>query len=300
MSHPHGYDPHDARPTQVFPPREDGTAVLPAAAWEQPPQGDGTAVLPAAAPRRASSRPVASRPSPATPAPAPPATRVAQAPVAGPPAGYASAQRPAVPQSWDASSSGAPRHAPGQGGQPAAHGRPARGSARGGTEPTAVAALVTGIFGFVVPLLGILAIVLGGVGLDRTRRRGTGGRGMAATGVTFGSIQVVFTALVVIAGLWFWNTYGDDVEAALAQAEELSQTDLSVPDLLLGGLTGDLSFGDLQDLAGTLGDADQLQDLGGQCQAGDAAACDDLLGSLPDGIRDQLPEDLRSQLPSGS
>ncbi|MGF0117881.1 DUF4190 domain-containing protein [Promicromonospora sp. Marseille-Q5078] len=298
MSHPQGYDPHDARPTQVFPPREDGTAVLPAT-WEQSPQGDTGAA--AALPQGLVAGSVAGPGPP--PAPAPSSTRLAAAPAAGAPAPHAaapyeSAPRAAVPQSWDSSPSAAPRHAPGHGGQPAGTGRQAPGS-RGGTEPTAVAALITGIFGFVVPLLGVLAIILGGVGLDRTRRRGTGGRGMAATGVTFGSIQVVFTALVVIAGIWAWNTYGDDIEAGLAQAEDLTQTDLSVPDLLLGGVTGDLSFGDLQDLAGTLGQADELQNLGGECQAGDAAACDDLLGSLPDGVKDQLPQDLLDQLPSG-
>jgi hypothetical protein len=214
------------------------------------------------------------------------------------------APRPATPprqpsaQPWGAAPSQAARPAHGGPVGPPPQ-RPTPAAARRGTEPTAVAALLTGLVGFVVPLLGILAIVLGGVGLDRTRRRGTGGRGMAATGVTLGSIQVVLTAVVVIGGLIFWNAYGDDIQQGLEEAEQLTQTDLSVPDLLLGGLTGDLSFGDLQELAGTLGDAGELQDLGGQCQAGDPSACEDLLGNLPDGIRDQLPEDLQGYLPSG-
>ncbi|SKC37283.1 DUF4190 domain-containing protein [Krasilnikoviella flava] len=332
MSHPRGYDPHDAPPTQVFTPQEDGTTVLPPTQAIPPGSGesttvlpaaqgytgydDGTAVLPAAQayggyddgtavlpnaapPRRTTSRPVASLSAPGqaatTPAPHAPAARTAApSPVAAPAPQHTAqppAQRAAAPSPWGA--------APAQG-APAGPGRAAPEPAGRGTEPTAVAALLTGIVGFVVPLLGVLAIILGGIGLDRTRRRRTGGRGMAKTGIAFGSIQVVFTAIVVIAGLWLWNAYGDDIQQALDEAEQLTQTDLSVPDLLLGGLTGDLSFGDLQDLAGTLGDADQLQELGGQCQAGDPTSCEDLLSRLPDGIRDQLPEDLRGQLPSGS
>ncbi|MGW8567290.1 DUF4190 domain-containing protein [Isoptericola sp. NPDC055881] len=337
MSHPRGYDAHDAPPTQAFPPREDGTQVLPAtpsaASAETsvlPPQsadrtqvfapqggdatqvfapqggdrtqvfapqgGDATQVFapqtagttppPAPPLRTASSRPVGSRPAPVAAAPSPAAApRQAAAPAPASPWGAAPAQAPAAARA--AAPAPAPAGVPG-------HGAPQR---RGGTEPTAVAALITGIFGFVVPLLGVLAIVLGGVGMDRTRRRGTGGRGMAVTGVTFGSIQVVVTAVLVVVGLMLWNTYGDDIEQALAQAEDVTQTDLSIPDLLLGGLSSGMSFDDLRELAGTVGDTDRLQELGGQCQAGDPTSCEDLLDSLPDGIRDQLPEELRSQLP---
>jgi len=288
--------------TQVLPAAPgglgEGTQVLPSA----PSSGgyaDGTQVLPnAAPPRRTSSRPVGSLSAPAaTPAPHAPVARAA-APVPAAPAPQPAPQptpqptsRPAAAAPWDAAPAAAPGRGPASG--PGREPEPARR----GTEPTAVAALVTGILGFVVPLLGVLAIILGGIALDRTRRRRSGGRGMAKTGIAFGSIQVVFTAIVVIAGLFLWNTYGDDIQQALDEAEQLTQTDLSIPDMLLGGLTGDLSFGDLQDLAGTLGDADQLQELGGQCQAGDPVSCEDLLDRLPDGIRDQLPEDLTSRLP---
>lgn len=351
MSHPRGYDPHDAPPTQAIPPREDGTTVLPPTQAVPPRGGEGTTVLPAAQPsggydegttvlpsahdfgryvdgtavlpaqagggysdgtqvlppaqagggyadgtqvlpaaappRRASSRPVGSLSAPTTtPAPHAPAARAA-APQPTAPAPQPAPQRAAPPSPWGA----APAPAPGPG-EPAGPGRAAPEPARRGTEPTAVAALITGILGFVVPLLGVLAIILGGIGLDRTRRRRSGGRGMAKTGIAFGSIQVVFTAIVVLAGVWLWNTYGDDIQQTLDEAEQLTQTDLSVPDLL-----GGLSLGDLGDLAGTLGDADQLQDLGGQCQAGDPVSCEDLLDRLPDGIRDQLPEDLSSRIP---
>lgn len=163
-----------------------------------------------------------------------------------------------------------------------------------GTEPVAVAALVAGVLGFVVPLVGLLAIVLGGIGVDRTRRRGTGGRGMARTGIVLGSIQVVLTALLVVAGLLFWNAYGDDIERGLEQAGDLTQQELSLPDLVLGGLTGDYSFEDLRDLAGAAGQMDELRELADQCQAGDPASCDELLENVP---QDLVPEELRGSMP---
>ena len=189
-----------------------------------------------------------------------------------------------------------PHHARPQGVQPPHPGPASSPSSprRGGTEPTAVGALVTGLLGFVVPLLGLVAIVLGGIGLDRTKRRGTGGRGMAATGVTLGSIQVVVTAVAVVGGLLFWNAYGDDIEQELAQAEQLTQTDLSLPGLALDAVTGGVSIDELRELAGGMGSSGELRDLADQCQGGDTAACDSLLDQVPDGL---LPEGAEDYLP---
>ncbi|WP_159797153.1 DUF4190 domain-containing protein [Puerhibacterium puerhi] len=167
--------------------------------------------------------------------------------------------------------------------------------ARRRTEPTAVGSLLTGLLGIVVPLVGVLAIVLGGIGLDRTRRRGTQGRGMAATGITLGSIQVVVTALVVVAGVWLWSTVGDDVERGLAQVNELAQTDYSVPDLLLAPLTDGVSLGEVAEWLGTAAQVQELGGLGEQCQAGDLAACQDVVDRLP---ADLVPEQLRQGLPA--
>lgn len=171
----------------------------------------------------------------------------------------------------------------------------AAGPERPGVEPTAVGSLVAGLAGIVVPLVGILAIILGGIGLDRTRRRGTGGRGLATTGMTLGSVQVVLTTALVIGAWALWNQYGDDVERGLEQANQLAEADFSVPELLLGGLTDGVSLGDLQELAGTVGDVDELRGLAELCGSGDAAACQDVLDRVPDGF---LPEELSATLPA--
>ncbi|MEG3614120.1 DUF4190 domain-containing protein [Isoptericola haloaureus] len=223
--------------------------------------------------------PWAHRSAPAGPSSPAPAQHPAPWPgTAAPQRGPATPQRP-TPQ----------RPAPPAPAPPAPAQRAQTGGTGGrrGTEPTAVASLVTGLLGIVVPLVGVLAIVLGGIGLDRTRRRGTNGRGMARTGLTLGSLQVLFTTLLVVAGLMFWNAYGEDIEAGLAQVDAIAEGEISVPDVVLGGLTGDYSVDDLQELGGLVGDADELQELGGQCRAGDAAACDDLLDRVPE---DLIPE----------
>jgi hypothetical protein len=163
------------------------------------------------------------------------------------------------------------------------------------TEPTAVGALLTGLLGVVVPLVGVVAIVLGGIGLDRTRRRGTRGRGMAATGLTLGTLQVILTALVVVAGIALWNAVGDDVERGLAQVNELAQTDYSLPDVLLAPLADGVSLGEIADWLGTAAQVQELGGLGEQCRSGDLAACQDVVDSLPEGL---VPEQLRQGLPS--
>jgi hypothetical protein len=116
---------------------------------------------------------------------------------------------------------------------------------------------------------------------------------MAVTGLTLGSIQVVLTALVVV-GVWAaWNAFEDEVEREIAQANELAEADLSFTDML-GGVTDGVSLGDLGDLAGSLGQFDELQGAAEQCQAGDVASCEDLLESVPEGL---VPEELSGQLP---
>lgn len=320
----HGYDPQSVQHTQVLPeqrdvppPPPDGTQVLPPdgtqvlppqrSAPEQP-APDATQVLSS---RPAQPEPGATQvlPSSATPerrqalpSRAPAASFAGQTP---PPAPRPTSQPAAQPFPQEQPSPQAPAHDArpgGQGGyQPAPAPAPARQPARRGTEPTAVAALLIGLLGIVVPLIGILAIILGSIGRDRTRRRGTDGRGMATTGVVLGTVQLIFTTLLVVGGLLFWNAYGDQIEAALDQANELTSADLSVPDLLLGGITGDYSFDDLRELGGALGNTDELRELGGQCRSGDSAACENLLENVPDGlVPENLPENLEDYLPSGS
>ncbi|CAM3725146.1 DUF4190 domain-containing protein [Isoptericola cucumis] len=322
----HGYDPRSEPHTQVLPgqrdvppPPADHTQVMSPAAsdhtqvmspaasdrtqvlppHQQAPAPEATQVLPASAPERTQALPSRGTDAPFGGQTPPPAPRQDPWGAAQP---YPQAQAPAPAPVHGArpGGDGYGQGGYGQGGhQPAP--TPPREPARRGTEPTAVAALLFGLLGIVVPLVGILAIILGSIGRDRTRRRGTSGRGMATTGVVLGTIQLILTTLLVVGGLLFWNAYGDQIEAALDSASELAGTDISVPELLLGGITGDFSLDDLQELGGLVGNAGELQELGGQCQAGDAAACEDLLQNVPeDLIPENLPENLQDYLPSGS
>jgi hypothetical protein len=160
----------------------------------------------------------------------------------------------------------------------------ARPAPRGGTEPTAVAALVAALVGIVVPLVGILAIVLGGIGAERARRRGTGGRGIARTATVLGSIQVVVTTLAVVGGLLLWNAVADDLRRGLDQLDGVAVPEFSLPELALDGITGDLSLDDVTDILGTVGQAGELGDLADQCQSGDLGACDSLVGQIPENL----------------
>lgn len=170
---------------------------------------------------------------------------------------------------------------------------PAGEPRRRGTDVASVASLVTALVGLVVPLLSVLAIVLGAIGIHRTRRRGTKGRGMASIGTTLGVVELLLTAALAVGAWALWSTYGDDLQRGLEQAQELSGQAGELGDLGdLGALLGDqltsgFSPDRIGDLATTLGDADELRGLAEQCQGGDPAACDELLQSVPEGV---LPE----------
>jgi hypothetical protein len=238
----------------------------------------GTAPSPSSSPYRT---PPAHQPYPATRRATQPYPAAASSPPAAPAASSPpSAPRPARP------APAAPRHpAPAPAvpqPYPAERRRPE--GARRGTEPTAVAAMVAAVVGFVVPLVGIIAIVLGGIGADRARRRGTGGRGMARTATVLGSIQVVVTTLVVLGGLLLWNAVADDLRRGLDQLDGVAVPELSLPDLALDGLTGELSLDDVTDILGTVGQVGELGDLADRCQSGDVAACDDLVGQIPEDL----------------
>jgi len=62
----------------------------------------------------------------------------------------------------------------------------------------AIASLIVGIVSFCIPLLGSLAaIVLGIVGLTRTKDPRVGGKGMAITGIVLGALSIVITPCFV-------------------------------------------------------------------------------------------------------
>ena len=80
------------------------------------------------------------------------------------------------------------------------------------TSGMAVAALVCGICGLVIPYLGfllaLLAIIFGGVGMAQTGRDpNLGGRGMAIAGLVCGIVAIaIWIIIFLIIGFAFWST----------------------------------------------------------------------------------------------
>lgn len=149
-----------------------------------------------------------------------------------------------------------------------------------------------GLVGLVVPLVSVLAILLGSLGMGRAARRGTRGRGLAKAGVTLGVIELAFT-MVAGAGVWYvWHTYGDDLREGLQDVAQVSReyTDLSVNvDRFAAGDLGagwdvvrDLGPSGIVELASEAG---TLRDLATACRGDEPEACSQLLDALPDGLR---------------
>ncbi len=157
------------------------------------------------------------------------------------------------------------------------------------TDGPCRASLVTALFGVLVPVLGALSILLGVVGLARTSRRGTRGRGLARAGITLGALQLVVVAVVGLALYWAWDAYGDDLQDGLDGLAQVSGQYAPVSAAVDRLADGDL--GAAWDLARDLGpsglvglatDAEELRDLAQSCQGGDRTACTSLLDRLPD------------------
>jgi hypothetical protein len=86
----------------------------------------------------------------------------------------------------------APYGQPGQYNQPLPYGPPQPAT----TDGMSIAALVTGIIG-----LGAVPVVLGILGLKRTKERGTSGRGLAIAGIVLGAVELAIGAVLVAIGL---------------------------------------------------------------------------------------------------
>lgn len=89
-----------------------------------------------------------------------------------------------------------------------------------------IAALVLGIIGLVTSwfifggLLGLLAIILGFVGLGRVRRGEANNRGVSITGIVLGVLSVVIAVLIAVAFGAFWDRVKDCTDPSLTQAEQ--------------------------------------------------------------------------------
>ena len=76
------------------------------------------------------------------------------------------------------------------------------------TSGMAIAALVLGIVGFFLNILGILAIIFGAIGMSQTgRNKNLGGRGMAIAGLVLGIIDILFWVIVIALIGSFWTFY---------------------------------------------------------------------------------------------
>ncbi len=151
---------------------------------------------------------------------------------------------------------------------------------------------VLGLLGLVVPLVSVLAILLGSLGMGRTAQRGTRGRGLAKAGVTLGVIELVVT-FVVGAGAWYvWQTYGDDLRDGLrsvaSTAPEYADLSANVDRFAAGELGAAWNIArDLgpSGIAALASDAGALREMVGACRDGAPEACTELLDRLPEGLR---------------
>lgn len=80
----------------------------------------------------------------------------------------------------------------------------------------AVASLVLGILGVLTSwfllggLLGLVAVILGGVTLGKVKRGEADGKGLAIGGIVTGAVAMVLALIVVVAGAVFFAKNADD------------------------------------------------------------------------------------------
>jgi len=271
-----------------------------------PPAAPGP--YPAAAPPPAYGQqpPYGSPPQPTYGAPQQPP--YGQPPVYGTPQqpGYGAPQQPAY---------GAPQQPYGQ--QPA-YGAPQQPYGQPGaygpsTDGISIAALVTGLLG-----MAIVPLILGFIGLGRTKKNGTKGRGFAIAGIVLGALEIIGWILFVVLVVWAANSADTAYDKQVSELRTACATgDMESCDSLFmiarpgteeeqfgdtcGGLTegggyctdlgtgaGDTGTGtdsgtDSGTAAGSYGDDPTLDALYDACKAGDGQSCDDLFMDSPVG-----------------
>ena len=70
------------------------------------------------------------------------------------------------------------------------------------TNGFAKAALYCGIFGLLIGILAILAIIFGAIGISNAKKRGGVGMGVAITGLTLGIMVVTGVLIAVVLGIF--------------------------------------------------------------------------------------------------
>lgn len=176
------------------------------------------------------------------------------------------------------------------------------------TDGVSIAALVTGLLG-----TGVVAIILGVLGLRRTKRDGTKGRGLAIAGLVLGGLGVlgwIVTAVVVTTAIGAYDNRLDDLHAACDSGSMQACDDLYAEappgsdheefGATCGGRTDGVDYcvgldlsegsGDVEDGTDTgtagaqaYGDDPALDAQWDACAAGDMAACDSLYLDSPAG-----------------
>lgn len=135
-----------------------------------------------------------------------------------PPPGDPPGDQPAYPD---------PPQQPGYSPEPGYQGRPGSGS---GTNGVAIGALVLGLlsvplgFFIVGALFGLVAIVLGIIGVNRARGLGGTGKGMAITGIVSGALGVLIPILLAVGLVSFFGSEEgqqliDEIEASVSELE---------------------------------------------------------------------------------
>ncbi len=133
---------------------------------------------------------------------------------------------------------------PGYGGEPgygaaAPYGDPGYGTGSAPRNGVGLAALIVGIVTLVLSLipfegyLGVVAIILGVVGLSRVRRRTATNRGAAITGIVLGALAVVVAVLWTIVAALFAQQLGPIISecASLPTSEQQQCVNDNLTDL---------------------------------------------------------------------
>jgi hypothetical protein len=95
------------------------------------------------------------------------------------------------------------------------------------TSGAAIASLILGILGCIPFLTGILAVILGAVGLSATKKPNVGGRGLAIAGLVLGLVSIVgWTGFGGLMG-WVYVETGPTRIAAKAFVTDLSNSDIN-------------------------------------------------------------------------
>jgi hypothetical protein len=95
------------------------------------------------------------------------------------------------------------------------------------TSGAAIASLILGILGCIPFLTGILAVILGAVGLNATKKPNVGGRGLAIAGLVLGLVSILgWTGFGGLMG-WVYVETGPTRIAAKAFVTDLSNGDIN-------------------------------------------------------------------------